>query len=32
LPQYKNRVCIVCEVAQIGKDWIGLRISPLLLL
>jgi coatomer protein complex subunit alpha (xenin) len=20
LPQYKNRVCIVCEVAQIGKD------------
>ncbi|RWS28728.1 coatomer subunit alpha-like protein [Leptotrombidium deliense] len=27
-PQYKNSVCKVCLVSQIGKDCIGLRISP----
>ncbi|KAF2883804.1 hypothetical protein ILUMI_22390 [Ignelater luminosus] len=27
LPQYKGCVCNVCEVAEIGKDTIGLRIS-----
>jgi coatomer protein complex subunit alpha (xenin) len=29
LPQYKNSLCTVCQVAQVGKDCIGLRISPL---
>ncbi len=29
LPEYKNTVCTVCEVAQDGKGCIGLRISPL---
>lgn len=27
LPQYKGCVCNICEVAEIGKDTIGLRIS-----
>lgn len=27
LPQYKGTVCAVCEVAEIGKDTTGLRIS-----
>lgn len=27
LPQFKGSVCNVCEVAEIGKDTIGLRIS-----
>lgn len=29
LPAYKGTLCNVCEVAEIGKDVIGLRISPL---
>lgn len=29
VPAYKGVVCNVCEVAEIGKDVIGLRISPL---
>lgn len=28
-PAYKGVLCNVCEVAEIGKDVIGLRISPL---
>ncbi|XP_066591304.1 coatomer subunit alpha [Prorops nasuta] len=28
-PQFKNQLCKVCEVAVIGKDCIGLRISPI---
>lgn len=28
-PTYKGVVCNVCEVSEIGKDVIGLRISPL---
>lgn len=28
-PSYKGVVCNVCEVSEIGKDVIGLRISPL---
>jgi len=28
-PQFKGRVCNVCTVAEIGKDSIGLRISPI---
>lgn len=28
-PIYKGSLCNVCEVAEIGKDVIGLRISPL---
>lgn len=28
-PQFKDTVCKVCEVALIGKDCIGLRISPI---
>lgn len=28
-PQYKGNLCTVCEVSQIGKDSIGLRISNL---
>lgn len=28
-PDYKGVLCNVCEVAEIGKDVIGLRISPL---
>ncbi|RWS09241.1 coatomer subunit alpha-like protein [Dinothrombium tinctorium] len=27
-PKYKNIVCKVCLVSQVGKDCIGLRISP----
>ncbi|XP_076236595.1 coatomer subunit alpha [Calliopsis andreniformis] len=29
LPQFKETVCKVCEVALIGKECIGLRISPI---
>lgn len=29
LPQFKGKVCNICNVAKIGKDTIGLRISPL---
>ncbi|CAG2110571.1 unnamed protein product [Medioppia subpectinata] len=29
LPQYKDSLCVVCNVAQVGKDTIGLRLSPL---
>ena len=29
LPQYKNSLCKVCDVSQVGKDCIGLRISPI---
>ena len=28
LPQFKDAVCKICEVAVIGKECIGLRISP----
>lgn len=28
-PQYKGTVCNICSVAEIGKDVMGLRISPL---
>lgn len=28
-PEYSGSVCKVCSVAEIGKDTIGLRISPL---
>ncbi|GAB6033480.1 hypothetical protein CHUAL_013365 [Chamberlinius hualienensis] len=28
-PQFKGEICSVCTVAEIGKDTIGLRISPL---
>ncbi|XP_063980334.1 coatomer subunit alpha [Diachasmimorpha longicaudata] len=28
-PQFKDTLCRVCDVAQIGKECIGLRISPL---
>lgn len=28
-PQFKNKLCNVCEVSQIGKECIGLRISNL---
>ncbi|XP_034481069.1 coatomer subunit alpha [Drosophila innubila] len=28
-PQYKGHLCTVCEVSQIGKESIGLRISTL---
>lgn len=29
LPEYKGQICRVTEVTEIGKDCIGLRISPL---
>ena len=29
LPEYAGKLCKVCNVAEIGKDCIGLRISPL---
>lgn len=29
LPTYKGTLCTVCEVAEVGKDVVGLRISPL---
>lgn len=29
LPEYKNSLCKVCNVAQVGRDSIGLRISAL---
>uniref|UniRef100_A0A2M3YZ37 Coatomer subunit alpha n=1 Tax=Anopheles braziliensis TaxID=58242 RepID=A0A2M3YZ37_9DIPT len=28
-PQYKGIICVVCKVAEIGRDAIGLRISAL---
>lgn len=28
-PEYKGVVCTVCKVAEVGKDSIGLRVSPL---
>jgi len=28
-PQFKSTICNVCKVAEIGKDVMGLRISPL---
>lgn len=28
-PQFKGSLCNVCEVAEVGKDVVGLRISPL---
>lgn len=28
-PQYKGTLCTICEVAEVGKEVIGLRISPL---
>lgn len=29
LPEFKGIVCTVCSVAEVGKDTIGLRISPI---
>lgn len=29
LPQFKDTICDICDVSQIGKDTIGLRISTL---
>lgn len=29
LPDYKGTICNVCKVAEVGKDAIGLRVSPL---
>lgn len=29
VPQFKGTLCTVCEVAEVGKDVVGLRISPL---
>lgn len=29
MPAYKGTLCNVCELAEIGKDVVGLRISPL---
>ncbi|XP_014673558.1 PREDICTED: coatomer subunit alpha-like [Priapulus caudatus] len=29
LPEHKGALCTVCSVAEVGKDCIGLRISPL---
>lgn len=29
MPTYKGTLCNVCEVAEVGKDVVGLRISPL---
>lgn len=29
MPSYKGMLCNVCEVAEVGKDSVGLRISPL---
>ncbi|MCL4128899.1 UNVERIFIED_CONTAM: hypothetical protein GTU68_009020 [Idotea baltica] len=29
LPEHKGIVCLICKVAQVGKDSIGLRISAL---
>lgn len=28
-PSYKGTLCAVCEIAEVGKDVVGLRISPL---
>lgn len=28
VPEYQNRLCTVCTVSEVGKDCIGLRISP----
>ncbi|KAK2573204.1 Coatomer subunit alpha [Acropora cervicornis] len=28
-PEYKGTVCNVCKVAEVGKDTVGLRVSPL---
>lgn len=29
LPEFKGSVCTVCSIAEVGKDTIGLRISPI---
>lgn len=29
LPEHRSITCTVCTVAQVGKDCVGLRISPL---
>lgn len=29
MPQFKGTVCAICMVAEVGKDTLGLRISPL---
>lgn len=29
MPSFKGTLCNVCEVAEVGKDVVGLRISPL---
>ncbi|PNF39948.1 Coatomer subunit alpha [Cryptotermes secundus] len=29
MPQFKGTVCAICMVAEVGKDTVGLRISPL---
>ncbi|XP_067002871.1 coatomer subunit alpha [Anabrus simplex] len=29
MPQFKDTICDICNVALVGKDTIGLRISPL---
>jgi len=29
LPEFKGKVCNVCTVSQVGKECIGLRISPI---
>ncbi|XP_069697001.1 coatomer subunit alpha-like isoform X2 [Periplaneta americana] len=29
MPQFKGTVCAICLVAEVGKDTVGLRISPL---
>ncbi|XP_069693952.1 coatomer subunit alpha-like isoform X2 [Periplaneta americana] len=29
MPQFKGTICAICMVAEVGKDTIGLRISPL---
>lgn len=28
-PEFKGTICSVCKVAEVGKDAIGLRVSPL---
>lgn len=28
-PEFKGTICCVCKVAEVGKDAIGLRVSPL---
>ena len=29
MPQFKGTVCNICMVAEVGKESIGLRISPI---